>query len=72
MGLFTLCIGLFSLYDVDTPWSMIYGFTVIGGAGMGLNFSSTIIAIQAAAEPRDVGKLYSYRKGKGTEERNVY
>ncbi|KAG2221339.1 hypothetical protein INT45_014023 [Circinella minor] len=54
MGLFTLCVGLFSLYDVDTPWSMIYGFTVIGGAGMGLNFSSTIIAIQAAAEPRDV------------------
>ncbi|KAI7858692.1 major facilitator superfamily domain-containing protein [Circinella umbellata] len=54
MGLFTLCVGLFSLYDVDTPWSMIYGFTVIGGAGMGLNFSSTIIAIQAAAESRDV------------------
>ncbi|KAI9495948.1 major facilitator superfamily domain-containing protein [Zychaea mexicana] len=54
MGFLTLCIGLFSLYDVDTSWSMIYGFTVIGGAGMGLLFSSTIIAIQAAAEPRDI------------------
>ncbi|KAI8137956.1 major facilitator superfamily domain-containing protein [Fennellomyces sp. T-0311] len=54
LALLTLCIGLISLFEVDTSWSMIYGITVIGGAGMGCLFSSTIIAIQAAAEPRDV------------------
>ncbi|KAI7857697.1 major facilitator superfamily domain-containing protein [Circinella umbellata] len=54
LGLLTLCIGLMSLFDVDTPFSKIYGFTVIGGAGIGMTFSSTIIAIQAAAEPRDI------------------
>ncbi|KAI7885738.1 MFS general substrate transporter [Lichtheimia hyalospora FSU 10163] len=54
MTLLTLCIGLISLFDVDTNWSMIYGITVIGGTGMGLMFSSTIIALQAAVEPKDI------------------
>ena len=60
MGLLTLCIGLMSLFDVDTPFSKIYGFTVVGGAGIGLTFSSTIIAIQAAAEPRDIGEFFLF------------
>ena len=34
---------------------VIYGITVIGGTGMGLMFSSTIIALQAAVEPKDIG-----------------
>ncbi|KAI9247682.1 major facilitator superfamily domain-containing protein [Phascolomyces articulosus] len=54
MAFLTLCLGLFSLFDVETSWSMIYGFTVVGAAGIGMIFSSTIIAIQAAAEPRDI------------------
>ncbi|CAO3652066.1 unnamed protein product [Cunninghamella blakesleeana] len=52
--LLTLHIGLVSLFDVDTGFPMIYGITVIGGVGMGLMFSSTIIAIQAAVEPKDI------------------
>lgn len=80
MALLTLCIGLLSLFDVDTNWSskycvwgkdwirngnvksgflllllVIYGITVIGGTGMGLMFSSTIIALQAAVEKQDIG-----------------
>ncbi|CDH61531.1 tetracycline efflux protein [Lichtheimia corymbifera JMRC:FSU:9682] len=54
MTLLTLCIGLISLFDVDTSWSMVYGITVIGGTGMGLMFSSTIIALQAAVETKDI------------------
>ena len=54
MGLLTLCVGLISLFGEFTPFSKIYGFTVIGGAGLGCMFSSAIIALQASAEPRDV------------------
>lgn len=54
MGLLTICVGLVSLFDQHTPFSKIYGFTVIGGAGLGCMFSSAIIALQASAEPRDI------------------
>lgn len=54
MGLLTICVGLVSLFDQYTPFSEIYGFTVIGGAGLGCMFSSAIIALQASAEPRDI------------------
>lgn len=54
MGLLTICVGLLTLFGEDTPYSKVYGFTVIGGAGMGCMFSSAIIALQASAEPRDI------------------
>lgn len=54
MGLLTLCVGLISMFGEDTDWSKIYGFTVLGGAGLGCMFSSAIIALQASAEPRDI------------------
>lgn len=54
MGLLTLCVGLITMFGEDTPWSKVYGFTVIGGAGLGCMFSSAIIALQASAEPRDI------------------
>ncbi|CEP16105.1 hypothetical protein [Parasitella parasitica] len=54
MALLTLWIGLFSLFKEDTPFSQIYGITVIGGAGLGCLFSSTIIALQASVEPKDI------------------
>ncbi|KAI9351882.1 major facilitator superfamily domain-containing protein [Pilaira anomala] len=54
MGFLTICIGLLSLFDRDTSFSKIYGFTVVGGIGMGLMFSSAIIALQACAEPKDI------------------
>lgn len=54
MGLLTLCVGLIALFDEHTSWSKVYGFTVIGGAGLGCMFSSAIIALQASSEPRDI------------------
>ncbi|KAG2214383.1 hypothetical protein INT47_000939 [Mucor saturninus] len=54
MGLLTICVGLLSLFGKDTPHSKVYGYTVIGGMGMGCMFSSAIIALQASAEPRDI------------------
>ncbi|KAI8992588.1 major facilitator superfamily domain-containing protein [Pilobolus umbonatus] len=54
MGLVTLWIGLTTLFDRDTPFSQIYGITVIGGAGLGCVFSSAIIAIQASVPLRDI------------------
>lgn len=54
LGLLTLCTGLVSLFDEYTPFSKIYGFTVIGGAGLGFMFSSAIIALQASCEPKDI------------------
>ncbi|CAO3651421.1 unnamed protein product [Cunninghamella echinulata] len=53
-SIITLSVGLISLFDVDTDFSMIYGITVLSGVGMGMIFSSTIIAIQASAEPKDI------------------
>ncbi|KAG2221330.1 hypothetical protein INT45_014014 [Circinella minor] len=50
----TVSIGLFSLFDIKTSWSMIYGLTVLCGAGLGCLFTTTIIALQAAADPKDV------------------
>ncbi|KAI9272045.1 major facilitator superfamily domain-containing protein [Helicostylum pulchrum] len=55
MSLLTICVGLISLFGEDTSYSMIYGCTVIGGTGMGFMFSSAIIALQACAEPKDLG-----------------
>ncbi|CAO3595224.1 unnamed protein product [Absidia cylindrospora] len=53
-SLLTLHVGLISLFDVSTDFSEIYGLTVIGGLGMGCLFSSTIISLQAAVEPKDI------------------
>ncbi|KAI8140962.1 major facilitator superfamily domain-containing protein [Fennellomyces sp. T-0311] len=54
MALLTLAVGLFSIFSAETSWPMIYGITVIGGTGMGLFFTSGIIAVQAAVETRDI------------------
>ncbi|OBZ85304.1 putative MFS-type transporter C16A3.17c [Choanephora cucurbitarum] len=54
MALLTISVGLLCLFDENTPFSAIYGYTVIGGAGLGLMFSSAIIALQASSEPRDI------------------
>ncbi|KAI8047722.1 major facilitator superfamily domain-containing protein [Gilbertella persicaria] len=54
MCLLTLSVGLLCLLDETTSFPKIYGYTVLGGAGIGLMFSSAIIALQASSEPRDV------------------
>ncbi|KAI8973361.1 major facilitator superfamily domain-containing protein [Mycotypha africana] len=54
MGLLTLWIGLISLFDENTPWPKVYGITIIAGFGLGFLFSSTIIALQASVEPKDI------------------
>ncbi|KAL1935444.1 hypothetical protein VTP01DRAFT_4584 [Rhizomucor pusillus] len=50
----TLALGLFQLFQTNTDWSLIYGLTVLLGAGQGAVFSGTFIAMQAAVEPRDI------------------
>lgn len=55
-AILTLHVGLVSLFAVDTDFSKIYGITVVGGLGMGCMFSSTIISLQAAVEPKDICK----------------
>lgn len=55
ISLLVLSIGIFSLFDINTSWSMIYGITCLAGVGFGMLFSSSIIALQASAEPRDMG-----------------
>ncbi|KAI7907864.1 major facilitator superfamily domain-containing protein [Cokeromyces recurvatus] len=54
MALLTIWIGLISLFDHDTPWSRVYGITIIGSGGLGCLFSSTIIALQASVEKKDI------------------
>ncbi|KAI8884005.1 MFS general substrate transporter [Backusella circina FSU 941] len=54
VALLTLCVGLISLFDQTTPFSRVYGTTVIGGAGLGCIFSTAIIALQASVEPKDI------------------
>ncbi|KAI8142250.1 major facilitator superfamily domain-containing protein [Fennellomyces sp. T-0311] len=53
-AILTLCVGLISILDIHTDYAKIYGFTTIGGVGLGLIFSAAIIGLQAAAEPRDI------------------
>ncbi|ORY91384.1 major facilitator superfamily domain-containing protein [Syncephalastrum racemosum] len=50
----TLGVGLYSLFDMTTSWSMVYGLTVLAGAGIGSYFSSNLITIQSGVEPRDI------------------
>ncbi|KAI8330878.1 major facilitator superfamily domain-containing protein [Chlamydoabsidia padenii] len=47
-------VFLISLFDITTPFYQIYLVTATGGIGMGTLFSSTIISLQAAAEPKDI------------------
>jgi hypothetical protein len=54
MGLMTLWIGLTTLYDQTTPFSQIYGITILGSGSLGCLFSSTIIALQASVEIKDI------------------
>ncbi|KAL0089330.1 major facilitator superfamily domain-containing protein [Phycomyces blakesleeanus] len=54
LALLSLCLGLLSLFDKNTSWSRVYGFTIIGGLGMGCMFASSVIALQAAVEKKDI------------------
>ncbi|KAG1151951.1 hypothetical protein G6F37_000717 [Rhizopus arrhizus] len=54
MAMLTAWIGLTSLYDQETPFSRIYGITIIGSLSLGFLFSPTIIALQAAVDVKDI------------------
>ncbi|KAI9255508.1 major facilitator superfamily domain-containing protein [Sporodiniella umbellata] len=54
MLLLTLWIGLTSLYDETTPFSEIYGITMLGAGSLGCLFASTFMALQASVEIRDI------------------
>ncbi|KAI9277507.1 major facilitator superfamily domain-containing protein [Umbelopsis sp. AD052] len=55
-GTAVLCIGvgLLSLFDENSTWSMVYGITSFCGLGIGSLYGSALIGIQASAEPRDI------------------
>lgn len=54
MAFVTICTGLVSILDENSPFAQVYGFTVIGGIGLGFMFSSAIIALQACADHEDI------------------
>jgi Major Facilitator Superfamily len=55
-GTAVLCVGvgLLSLFDEFSSWSMVYGITSFCGLGIGALYGSALIGIQASAEPRDI------------------
>ncbi|KAI8575038.1 hypothetical protein K450DRAFT_263633 [Umbelopsis ramanniana AG] len=55
-GITALCIGLglLSLFDYTSSWSLVYGITSICGIGIGSLFGSALIGIQASADPKDI------------------
>ncbi|CAO3678886.1 unnamed protein product [Umbelopsis ramanniana] len=55
-GTIALCtgVGLLSLFNYTSPWSLVYGVTSLCGIGIGSIFGSALIGIQASAEPKDI------------------
>ncbi|KAI9277516.1 major facilitator superfamily domain-containing protein [Umbelopsis sp. AD052] len=56
LGISTLCLGLglLSLFDYTSSWSLVYGITALCGIGIGSMFGSALIGIQASADPKDI------------------
>ncbi|KAI7906628.1 major facilitator superfamily domain-containing protein [Cokeromyces recurvatus] len=54
MAFLTISVGLLSLLDLTSSFSNVYGFTILGGIGLGCMFSSAIIALQASVPPKDI------------------
>ncbi|CEG62906.1 hypothetical protein RMATCC62417_00146 [Rhizopus microsporus] len=54
MALLTICVGLLSILDLDSSFSKVYGFTIIGGFALGFVIPAAIIALQASVEPKDI------------------
>ncbi|OZJ01503.1 hypothetical protein BZG36_05626, partial [Bifiguratus adelaidae] len=52
--LLTLGTGLTTMFNVNTSFGEVYGFGIILGFGVGSLFASTVIAVQSAAERKDV------------------
>jgi hypothetical protein len=50
----TIGYGLFVDLDADPNWAKIVIFQIIAGIGVGPNFQSPLIALQAQIEPRDI------------------
>jgi Major Facilitator Superfamily len=50
----TIGYGLFIDLDADPNWAKIIIFQIIAGIGVGPNFQSPLIALQAQIEPRDI------------------
>jgi MFS family permease len=50
----TIGYGLFTNLDVSPNWAKIIIFQIIAGIGVGPNFQSPLIALQAQIEPRDI------------------
>ncbi|TXT11261.1 hypothetical protein VHUM_02012 [Vanrija humicola] len=52
--IWTIGLGLLSTLHPDTSWPRIYGFQVLVGVGAGQTFQTSLIAIQASVERKDM------------------
>ncbi|KAK7613426.1 major facilitator superfamily domain-containing protein [Phyllosticta paracitricarpa] len=50
----TLGYGLFIMIGANTSWAKIIIFQIVAGIGVGPNFQSPLIALQAHVNPRDI------------------
>ncbi|GME25398.1 MFS transporter [Neofusicoccum parvum] len=50
----TLGYGLYTDIDADSSWTKIILYQVVAGIGVGPNFQSPLIALQAHVHPRDI------------------
>ncbi|KAL4902134.1 hypothetical protein BDW74DRAFT_186934 [Aspergillus multicolor] len=53
MAILTLGFGLFTYFDAETPIVIVAVIEAIAGLGVGLNFQSPLIALQASVDPAD-------------------
>ncbi|KAK0661067.1 Efflux pump FUS6 [Lasiodiplodia hormozganensis] len=50
----TLGFGLYTDIDADSSWAKIILYQIVAGIGVGPNFQSPLIALQAHVHPRDI------------------
>ncbi|KAI9849220.1 MAG: hypothetical protein M1838_000208 [Thelocarpon superellum] len=55
MAIMTLGFGLILNLDADSSWAKIILYQMVAGLGIGPNFQSPLIALQAFISPRDIG-----------------
>ncbi|KAF2146450.1 uncharacterized protein K452DRAFT_241213 [Aplosporella prunicola CBS 121167] len=54
MALMTLGYGLFTNITANSSWAKLILFQIVAGLGVGPNFQSPLIALQAMVQPRDI------------------
>ena len=60
-GLWSIGIGLLSTFDENTPLGRIIGFQIIYGAGAGQTFQTSLVAIQASVQRKEMATATGIR-----------